>query len=116
MTRQQKVEIVEEFLSCMAEGDIEGLPISTTFHVETPLLPRCGGEPAKEYMRATAAATQRIRIQEHIVEDNRVATLSENLTPKGPLQVFARFVIEGERISEARVFYDPRVILGSPAA
>ena len=65
------------------------------------------------YIKATSVATLSIQVESHIVEGDQVATLSENETPNGPMMVFAKFVVCDGLLQSARVFYDPRVILGS---
>ncbi len=115
MSRNEKVRLVESFLKCMAESDMHHLPLSPEFTVETPLTPKLSGQAAMDYVKATAAGTRSIEVVMHIVEGNYVATLSENETVNGPLSVFAKFTLEAGRIRDARVFYDPRQILGSTA-
>ena len=113
MTREDKVAVVEAFLNGMVSGDVDALPLAESFFVETPLLGRAEREAAMGYIKATSVATLSIQVESHIVERDQVATLSENETPNGPMMVFAKFVVCDGLLQSARVFYDPRVILGS---
>jgi hypothetical protein len=113
MSRDEKVALVESFLDCRASGELDRLPVGPELTVESPLTPKLSGEAAMAYVKAVAAGTKGIRVVQHIVEGNHVATLSENETVNGPLSVFAKFQIESGRIKDVRVFYDPRRIAGS---
>ena len=110
MSRDEKVALVELFLSCMARGEVDQLPIDPEFTVESPLVPKLSGQAAMDYVKATAAGTRGIEVVQYIVEGDYVATLSVNETVNGKLSVFAKFQIESGRIKDARVFYDPRSI------
>ncbi len=113
MSRDEKVAVVESFLNCMAGNELDRLPIDPEFTVESPLLPKLSGQAAMEYVKAVSASTTGIRVVQHIVEGDYVATLTENETINGSLPVFAKFQIESGRIKDVRVFYDPRRIVGS---
>jgi hypothetical protein len=108
MSRDEKIAVVESFLGCMASGELERLPITRELTVESPLTPKLSGDAAMQYVKAVAAGTKSIRIVQHIVEGDYVATVSENETINGPLSVFGKFQIESGRIKDVRVFYDPR--------
>ncbi len=113
MSRDEKVAVVESFLGCMASGELGRLPVAPGLTVESPLTPKLSGDAAMEYVKAVAAGTKSIRIVQHIVEGDHVATVSENETVNGPLSVFAKFQIESGRIKDVRVFYDPRQTAGT---
>ena len=113
MTRDEKVAVVEAFLNAMVSGDVESLPLAESFVVQTPLLGRAKREDAMDYIKATSGATRSVNVQSHIVEGDYVATLSDNETPNGPMTIFAKFEVRDELLQSARVFYDPRVILGT---
>ena len=108
MSRDEMIAVVESFLGCMASGKLDGLPVSPELTVESPLTPKLSGDAAMQYVKAVAAGTTSIRIVQHIVEGDYVATVSENQTVNGSLSVFARFQIEAGRIKDVRVYYDPR--------
>jgi hypothetical protein len=112
MTREEKVAVVDAFFDAMVSGEVESLPLSETFHVETPLLGRTERDAAMGYIKATSRSTRAIQVQSYIVEGDQVAALSVNETPNGPMTVFAKFVVGDGQLQDAHVFYDPRLILG----
>jgi hypothetical protein len=113
MSREENVAAVESFLNCLASKELHRMPIDPDLTVESPLIPKLSGEAAMEYVKAVAAGVNGIRIFQHIVEGNHVATFLEEETINGPLPIFAKFQIEAGRIKDVRVFYDPRRIVGS---
>ena len=113
-TRDQQVAVVESFLDCIVRKDFDRLPIAPEYTAQSPLTPKLTGQAALEYLRVVARAVNAIRIEQHIVEGDHVATLFEEDTVNGTLPVFSRFHIEEGRIKDVRVFYDPRRIATSP--
>ncbi len=112
-TRDEQVAVVESFLDCIVRKDFDRLPIAREYTAQSPLTPKLTGQAALDYLRVVARAVNSIRIEQHIVEGDQVATLFEEDTANGTLPVFSRFQIEKGRIKDVRVFYDPRRIAGS---
>jgi len=109
MSREENIAVVEAFLDCVVRKEIERLPIDPEITFESPLIPETKGHvEAVRYLRMVAATVQSIRVLQHVVEGDHVATLFEEMTVNGPLRVFAKFEIAAGRIRDARVFYDPR--------
>jgi hypothetical protein len=114
MSRDEKVAVIESFLHGIVSKKLDQLPIDPEITFESPLIPeRRGRAAALEYLKGVAAALKGIRVVQHIVEGDHVATLFDEETVNGPLQVFAKFQIASGRIRDARVFYDPRRIARS---
>jgi limonene-1,2-epoxide hydrolase len=113
-TREKQVAVVESFLDCVVRKDFDRLPIAPDYTAQSPLTPKLSGQAAVDYLRNVAQAIKAIRIEQHVVEGNRVATLFVEDTVHGPLPVFSLFEIEGGRIKDARVFYDASRIRPSP--
>jgi hypothetical protein len=114
MSRDEKVAVIESFFACITGKALDGLPIDPEITFQSPLIPELSGEEAaRSYLQAVSATVTGIRVVQHIVEGNQVATLFEEETTSGPLQVFAKFEVESGRIKDARVFYDPRRITRS---
>jgi hypothetical protein len=105
------VAVVESFLDCIVRKDFDRLPIAPEYTAESPLTRKLTGQAAMDYLRIVARAVSAIRIEQHIVEGNRVATLFEEDTANGTLPVFSCFRIEEGRIQDVRVFYDSRRIV-----
>ena len=113
MSREETVAVIESFLNCLASKELDRLPIDPELTVESPLTSKLSGQAALEYLKVVAAGVKAIQIRQHIVEGDHVATLLEEDTLHGSLQVFAKFQLESGRIKDTRVFYDPRQIAGS---
>lgn len=113
MSRDDKVAVVEAFLSCIASKDLTRLPVDPDLTVQSPLIPKLGGQAAMEYLKSVSAGARAIQVKQHIVEGDWVATLFDEETIRGPLSVFAKFQVVSERIKDISVFYDPRRITGA---
>jgi hypothetical protein len=113
-TRDEQVAVVESFLDCIVKKDFDRLPIASQYTAQSPLTSKLTGHAALDYLRVVARAVNAIRIEQHIVEGNHVATLFEEDTANGTLPVFSRFHIEEGRVKDVRVFYDPRRIAALP--
>lgn len=112
MSRNDKVAVVEAFLTCLENKDLARLPVDPDLSVQSPLIPKVSGQAAMEYVKAVSAAVKAIHVRQHIVEGDWVATLFDEETSHGPLAVFARFQVVSARIRDVSVFYDPRRITG----
>lgn len=112
-TRDEQVAVVELFLDCIVRKDFDRLPIAPEYTAQSPLTRKLTGPAALDYLRVVARAVSAIRIEQHIVEGDDVATLFEEDTVNGTLPVFSRFHIEEGRIKDVRVFYDPSRIAAS---
>jgi hypothetical protein len=108
MSRDDKVAVVETFLSCLASKDLAQLPIEPDLTVQSPLIPKVGGASAMKYLKRVADAVRAIHVKQHIVEGDWVATLFDEETANGPVSVFAKFEIASAGIRDVTVFYDPR--------
>jgi hypothetical protein len=114
MSRDDKIRVIECFFDCIRRKTLDLLPIDPEITFQSPLIPELRGEEAaRGYLKAVAAAVKGIRVIQHIVEGDHVATLFEEDTAQGPLRVFAKFEVRSGVIKDARVFYDPRRIVGS---
>jgi hypothetical protein len=109
MSRDENVSVVESFLECIVRNELDRLPIDHEITFESPMIAETKGRTAAvEYLTMVAAAVRGIRVLQHIVEGDHVATLFEEETASGPLQVFAKFQLASGCIRDVRVFYDPR--------
>jgi hypothetical protein len=111
MSRDANVAVVEAFFRHIVDKQLARLPIDTDFTTQSPLTPKLSGRAAIDYLERVAANVTAIHIKQHIVEGDWVATLLEEETTHGSLEVFSKFHVVGDRIKEVTVFYDPRRIL-----
>ena len=100
--------VVESFLNCLVSKDLAQLPVEPDLTVESPLISRVGGGAAMKYLKRVADAVTAIRVKQHIVEGDWVATMFDEETKGGPVAVFATFQVVSDRIKDVVVFYDPR--------
>ena len=108
MSRTDKIAVVESFLNCLVSKDLAQLPVEPDLTVESPLIARVGGGAAMKYVKRVADSVSEIRVKQHIVEGDWVATLFDEETANGPVSVFAKFEVVSARIRDVCVFYDPR--------
>ena len=109
MSREEMVRIVESFFDKVVKNEVDTLPLDADVVFDSPLISeQRGRDAAVRYMTAVAAAVRGIRVRQHIVEGNNIATLFEEDTDNGPLEVFAKFHVESGLITDMRVYYDPR--------
>jgi hypothetical protein len=111
-SRVEQVAVVESYFDCCVRNDFEALPIAPDYTIETPLTPKLSGHAAVDYLKAASAHIRGIRIRQHIVEGDHVATWFEEETTWGPLKVVAKLEIEGGCVKGEVAFYDPRRIAG----
>lgn len=113
LSRSEAVALIESFLDCIVRGELDRLPAAPDLTVQSPLTPKRDGAAAMEYVKLVSASVTGIRVRQHIVEGEHVASLLDQETVNGPLEVFSKFRIASGRIQDVRVFYDPRQVAGS---
>jgi limonene-1,2-epoxide hydrolase len=113
MSRSEQVAVVEAFFAAIVSKDLSRLPVDPDLTAQSPLTPKLRGRAALAYLEKIAANVKAIRVTQHIVEGDFVATLFEEDTAHGVIPVFATFEIVAGRIRDTRAFYDPRPILAS---
>lgn len=107
-TREEQVAIVEAYFDCFVRKNFDAIPISPNYTSRTPLAPDLRGQAALDYFKLAAAGVNSIQIRLHIVEADRVATLLEEQTTNGPVEVMAMFEIRDGLIEKVVVSYDSR--------
>jgi hypothetical protein len=111
MSRDENAAVVESFFARIVDKDLTLLPIDADFTTHSPLTPKLSGQAAIDYLARVSGSVTAIHIKQHIVEGDWVATLLEEETVNGNLEVFSKFHVVGGRIKDVKVFYDPRRIL-----
>ena len=61
-----------------------------------------------KYVKRVADGLTAIRIKQHVVEGDFVATLFEEDTVDGSVAVFSLFQVVSQRVKNVSVYYDPR--------
>ena len=111
MSRTDKIAVVESFLNCLVSKDLAQLPVDPDLTVQSPFIAKVGGSAPMKYVKRVADSLTAIRIKQHVVEGDFVATLFEEDTVNGSVAVFSLFQVVSERIKFVSVFYDPRKLM-----
>lgn len=106
LDRVAKTQVIERYFECVLSGRAADLPVTADYGSESPQSGRVTGPAAVEYLMAIGAEMTAIRVVQHVVEGNFVATIFEEDTPQGALPVFALFELAGDRVRFVRVFFD----------
>ena len=104
--RQAATQVVESYLRCVVSGEFSALPITSDYGSESPQSGLLQGLAAVDYLKIIGSEMDDIRVVQHIVEDNFVATHFEEVTAGGTLPVFALFELKNNRVRFVRVFFD----------
>ena len=82
------------------------MPITSNYGSESPLSGFLQGPAAIDYLKTVGPEMDEIRLIQHVVEGNFVATLFEEIVAGGPLPVFALFELKDSKVRFVRVFFD----------
>ncbi len=104
--RDTKARIIEAYFRCVLEGRLADLPITDDYGSESPLSGRMFGSEAVAYLGVIGKEMSDIRIVQHIVEGDFVATHFEEVLPSGVLPVVGLFEFTGDKIRFVRVFFN----------
>jgi catechol 2,3-dioxygenase-like lactoylglutathione lyase family enzyme len=110
---------VEAYLQGLKAHDLDAVPLAPDVCFESPLSGGVvrGRDAVVGVLTGMFPAILDVRVQQHVVEGDHVATRFELMTPFGTIPVFDCFRVTGGQICEIRPFYDPRPITNatSPA-
>ena len=111
MSREQKVEAVEAYLDSFKTKDLSKVSFAEDVTFEGPRMPKLAGrQTILGFITSILPMVKGIKLKQHIVEGDYVATLFEMETVNGVDHVFDRIhVIDGE-IKEIHAFYYPQEI------
>lgn len=109
--RDEVVKAVESYLQGLKNKDLSKVPFASDVTFESPLSPKLiGAEAVIEFLTGLFPAIKDIRVKQHIVEGEYVATLFDFDTSFGIIPVFDCFRVTGGQIKQIRPYYDPRPI------
>ena len=110
MSREQKIAAVEAYLECFATKDLSNVSFAEDVTFEGPRMPKLTGrQTILGFLTSILPMVKGIKLKQHIVEGDWVATLFDEETVDGPVSVFAKFEVIAARIRDVSIFYDPRV-------
>lgn len=113
MSREEKVAVVEAYLSGLANKDLSKVPFGADVTFESPLSERLTGrEVVVNFLTGLFPAIKGVQVKRHIVEGDFVATVFDFETTFGVIPVFDCFQVVGGQLKAIRPYYDPRPITG----
>ena len=104
--RRAATQVVEAYLQCVVSGRFSELPITEDYGSEGPRSGVVRGPAAVEYLKTIGPEMDEIRIAQHIVEGDYVATHFEEVTAMGTVPVFGKFELRNGQVRFVRVFFD----------
>jgi hypothetical protein len=110
MTRNEKIAVVESYISGLGKGDLSEVPFAADVSYESPLTARKTGQEAIAFLSALLPIMRGAEIKQHIVEGEYVATLFYLRTPNGVTAVFDKFRVVDGKLKEINPYYDPTVL------
>ena len=110
MTREEKIAVVESYIHGLGDGDFSNVPFADDVSYESPLSPQRTGRDAIEFLSALFPIMRGAEVQQHIVEDDYVATVFHLRTPNGVTAVFDKFRVVDGRLKEINPYYDPSIL------
>jgi hypothetical protein len=102
---------VESYINGLKNKDLSNVPFAPDVTFESPLTSKLfGKEQVVEFLSGLFPVIKDIRIKQHIVEGDYVATVFDFDTSFGVIPVFDCFRVSNGLLKEIRPYYDPRPI------
>ncbi len=109
LSRDAMVAIVESYLNGLASKDLSKVPFAPDVTFEGPRVPPLAGrETVLGFLTMILPAIKDIRIGQHLVEGDYVATTFDMETTEGLDHVFDRIRIVNSQIKSIQSFYYPQ--------
>ncbi len=108
MSREQKIAVVEAYLDCFATKDLSKVSFAEDATFEGPRMPKLAGRATiLGFLTQILPMVIGIRLKQHIVEGDYVATLFDMQTVHGTDHVFDWIHIVDGQIQAIHAFYYP---------
>jgi hypothetical protein len=104
--RERKIKVIERYFKCVVDGNLGTLPVTDDYGSESHQSGVVKGEKAIAYLGMIGAEMSDIRVVQHIVDGDFVASYFEEITPKGILPIVGLFELKGDKVCFVRVFFD----------
>lgn len=109
--RDELITVVEGYLDGLKKKDLSRVAFAPDVTFESPLSPKLTGErDVVDFLSGLFPAIKDIRVKQHIVEGEYVATVFDFDTTFGVIPVFDCFRVSNGKLIQIRPFYDPRPI------
>jgi len=107
-SRAQKVAAVEAYLDCFATKDLSKVSFAEDVTFEGPRMPKLTGrQTILGFLTSILPMVKGIKLKQHIVEGDYVATVFDMETVNGVNHVFDRIHILDGEIKAVHTFYYP---------
>jgi predicted SnoaL-like aldol condensation-catalyzing enzyme len=110
MTREEKIAVVERYISGLGNGDFSNVPFADDVNYESPLTPKQTGQDAINFLAALCPIMKGAEIRQHIVEGDYVATIFHLRTANGVTAIFDEFRVVDGKLKEINPYYDPSIL------
>lgn len=109
MSRDGNVAVAEAYLKGLESKDISQIPFAPDITFEGPRVPKLvGRQSVVGFLTSILPAIKNIRIEQHIVEGEYVATVFDMETIYGTDKVFDRLHISNGQLRAIHSFYYPQ--------
>jgi hypothetical protein len=109
VSREQKVAVVDAYLNCFLTKDLSKVRFADDVTFEGPRMPKLvGKQNVIGFLKTLLPMIKGIRLKQHIVEGDYVATVFDMETINGVDHVFDRIQVVDEEIKGIQVFYYPQ--------
>jgi hypothetical protein len=109
MSREQKVAVVEAYLDCFTTKELSQVSFAEDVTFEGPRMPKLTGrQTILGFLTNILPMIKGIRLKQHIVEGDYVATVFDMETVNGINHVVDRIHIVDGEIKGIHTFYYPR--------
>ena len=109
--RDELINVVEGYFDGLRKKDLSEVAFAPDVTFEGPLSAKLNGEQAvADFLTGLFPAIRDIRVKQHIVEGEYVATVFDFDTTYGVIPVFDCFRVSNGKLKQIRPFYDPRPI------
>jgi hypothetical protein len=106
MSRERKIATVEAYLDCFETKDLSKVSFAEDVTFEGPRMPKLAGRQVIQgFLTSILPMVKGIKLKQHIVEGDYVATLFDMETVNGVDHVFDRIHIVDGEIKEVHAFY-----------
>ena len=108
MSREQKIAAVEAYLNCFMTRDLSKVSFAEDLTFEGPRMPKLTGRPTiLGFLTHILPMAKAVKLKQHIVEGDYVATVFDMETVNGVDHVFdCIHIVDGE-IKAIHAFYYP---------
>jgi hypothetical protein len=110
MSREEKIAAVEAYLDSFATKDLSKVSFAEDVTFEGPRMPKLTGrQTILGFLTSILPMVTGIKLKQHIVEGDYVATLFDMETVNGVDHVFDRIHIMDGKIKSVHAFYYPQL-------